>query len=378
MLHTNREEGIQVKLTIKPGDSAQSHSISFDDDRVSVGRSPSADIQLPFSIVSSHHLTFARREGTYWVRDEGSTNGTKLDGSMLEPDNFQPLRNGSTLQIVDLVIDIAIRKPTAAVEDFTLAQTGTMARKMLGEALDAGGDDLAFFEVLNGPHQGERLKVPDDLDHTSLGSASDCILRVPGPEVPGHAIEISCEPTGFVIEPVDGVESYHNGSALEGRTSLASGDRVAFGQQSLLFHDPLESQLQELDSLSGAKPTGTADSASSPSDTGQAEALESTDTAETGERSQSNTAVNDSAEASAPSSSTSHTLDGAGDSGSGPQPSPDGGGAHGDPGDPVDDPRDASKSSSRGWGLLELFVLLITLISIVGVTVVMLVVFELI
>jgi adenylate cyclase len=49
--------------------------------KLSVGRRPSCDICLRFPNISGAHCEFTFREGYWYVRDMGSTNGVKVNGS---------------------------------------------------------------------------------------------------------------------------------------------------------------------------------------------------------------------------------------------------------------------------------------------------------
>jgi FHA domain-containing protein len=48
--------------------------------RALIGRSPEADIVLPYQDISRQHAVFWRQDGQVWIRDLGSSNGTSLDG----------------------------------------------------------------------------------------------------------------------------------------------------------------------------------------------------------------------------------------------------------------------------------------------------------
>ncbi len=46
----------------------------------SLGRSPGNTVVLPDPFVSAHHALLSWREGHWWLEDQGSTNGTTLNG----------------------------------------------------------------------------------------------------------------------------------------------------------------------------------------------------------------------------------------------------------------------------------------------------------
>ena len=52
----------------------------FSHSRIVIGRSRSADVQLPHAAVSPTHATIRTQGSGYVVVDEGSTNGTRVNG----------------------------------------------------------------------------------------------------------------------------------------------------------------------------------------------------------------------------------------------------------------------------------------------------------
>ena len=65
-------------------EDGKSRNVSVDKADVTLGRSSSNDIQVVDLRVSRHHCTFLLREGVLSVRDEGSQNGTFVNGALVE------------------------------------------------------------------------------------------------------------------------------------------------------------------------------------------------------------------------------------------------------------------------------------------------------
>lgn len=49
----------------------------------SLGRSPGNTVVLPDPFASAHHALLSWREGHWWLEDQGSTNGTTLNGERI-------------------------------------------------------------------------------------------------------------------------------------------------------------------------------------------------------------------------------------------------------------------------------------------------------
>ena len=68
----------------------------LDEDEVTVGRDPHADILLDDSTVSRHHAVFRRTNGAFEVIDAGSLNGTYVNRQRVDKAS---LKNGDEIMI---------------------------------------------------------------------------------------------------------------------------------------------------------------------------------------------------------------------------------------------------------------------------------------
>jgi len=115
-----------------------------------IGRVEDCDICIPDPTVSSLHCTMIRMDdGDYVVRDESSTNGTRLNGVRLEGQS-QPLVNSDILQIggVEMFFDCDESHTASAVSTQTVinledSQTGVPVSEMTNFSPfeRAGGDN---------------------------------------------------------------------------------------------------------------------------------------------------------------------------------------------------------------------------------------------
>jgi pSer/pThr/pTyr-binding forkhead associated (FHA) protein len=103
------EPGQAVLVVVRgPNEGAR---FLLDRDLVSCGRHPDSDIFLDDVTVSRRHASFYRSEGTYAVKDEGSLNGTYVNGGRVDA---QQLATGDEVQIgrFKLVAFVAAAEPT--------------------------------------------------------------------------------------------------------------------------------------------------------------------------------------------------------------------------------------------------------------------------
>ena len=64
-----------------------------------IGRHPACDCRLDFPRVSRHHCCLLMEEGELWVKDLGSTNGVRINGTLVDVGRLQ---NGDELSIANL------------------------------------------------------------------------------------------------------------------------------------------------------------------------------------------------------------------------------------------------------------------------------------
>jgi hypothetical protein len=83
-------------LVIRAGGGRAGESFSLQGDRVTIGRSPDADVFLDDVTVSRNHALVVRRRDGLYIDDLGSLNGTYVNRRRIES---QKLANGDELQV---------------------------------------------------------------------------------------------------------------------------------------------------------------------------------------------------------------------------------------------------------------------------------------
>ena len=214
-------------------------TVSIDETPVTIGRSSRCDIRVPFTTISSHHLSVERRGERYVVFDVGSTNGTMYQGRALERYEAVPIADPVVLDILDtrLTFTIAVDSPA----QFTLAESGSLARNLLAAAVaqKSASDDDAFIEILDGSRAGERIRL--GITAKTFGASGEVVTNGPP-----QSARIVRDGEGFALECLDGVVEL-NGSRCTAATRLRSKARVIVDDVSFVFVDPLESYFDELE-----------------------------------------------------------------------------------------------------------------------------------
>ncbi len=83
-------------LVVRSGGGRAGESFQVRDDRTRIGRTPECEIFLDDVTVSREHAVLVERDGTFFVEDQGSLNGTFVNRHRIDK---VPLENGDELQI---------------------------------------------------------------------------------------------------------------------------------------------------------------------------------------------------------------------------------------------------------------------------------------
>jgi len=137
--------------------SEQLRGQSFElvEDQYTIGRSEECDICIPDPTVSSLHCTLVRDpDGTYRVVDNGSTNGTRINGVRVEE---QKLVNSDIVQVggVELLYDSEHKSATSVLS----TQTGINLEDTAGNLDIQELENFSPFGSDSGLHRAENRKV---------------------------------------------------------------------------------------------------------------------------------------------------------------------------------------------------------------------------
>jgi pSer/pThr/pTyr-binding forkhead associated (FHA) protein len=113
MQEHNENQSINAYITVEKGHLEKTLQLfTLSHGVTSIGRPTldhKPDIELSDPQISRDHAGITFRDGTFWLQDRGSTNGTTLNGNLLKKDEEYPLTDNS-------IIGIAILKGLPRVE----------------------------------------------------------------------------------------------------------------------------------------------------------------------------------------------------------------------------------------------------------------------
>lgn len=150
-------------------------SLTFEGERVVIGRGGGSDVRLPDPSVSTRHATLRAQGADYAIVDEESTNGTWVGGVRLPPRTPRVVRTGDLVRCGKVWLEIVVghRPPTP---DLALA-TRELALALVRRAMDASGDDTRVrVRVVEGRDTGAELVLEEEALAYVVGRAETCAL----------------------------------------------------------------------------------------------------------------------------------------------------------------------------------------------------------
>jgi pSer/pThr/pTyr-binding forkhead associated (FHA) protein len=239
-----------VKLVVRhPGSSGERDEVSFEFEqvRIALGRSAGADVRLPGLTVSELHATIEVQAGQAKLRDEGSTNGTRINGVAMVPSRARSLVSGDVIEIGEFSITFG-GGPLLGVAT-SPERTASLARRLLREL--AGPDSEArgapFLRITRGPDQGTLINLAEPPSRLVIGRGDEAGLVLQDPDVSREHIELIRDLDGTLARDMgskNGLEI--NGKRLRERR-LRHGDTVRVGETSIVYEDPAEQALKGLE-----------------------------------------------------------------------------------------------------------------------------------
>lgn len=123
-----------VRITVQslwPGTDAATFVYEFAQSKIVIGRSRSADVQLPHAAVSAMHATIRAQGAGYVLIDEGSTNGTRINEVLVAAGRPKMLRDQDLVDLGGYRLTLALGAPVA--QQTSARISSEHAKRMLAE-----------------------------------------------------------------------------------------------------------------------------------------------------------------------------------------------------------------------------------------------------
>jgi pSer/pThr/pTyr-binding forkhead associated (FHA) protein len=172
-----------------PAGKGEPHALTFDGDRIVLGRGAFADVRLPDPSVSARHATLRATAGEYVLLDEGSTNGTFVGGVRLTPQAPRSIRSGDLIRLGRVWLEV--RTEAAPLTHDLPVATRDLAFGLVAEAMRALGDDTSpVVTVVEGADLGATLALAEEGRVYVAGRGEGCSLPLADPDVSREHVQI--------------------------------------------------------------------------------------------------------------------------------------------------------------------------------------------
>jgi len=187
----------------------------------------------------------------YRVTDEGSLNGTFVNGTRIAPNRPKQVRTGDVIEAGGFRMSVQLGVPVANAT--TGVQTGELARELYRCLATDSDLSAASFEAIAGPQVGETWTLPSPPSRLLVGRDPNAEISLTDEDVSREHAEITCDFRGHHLRD----QSSKNGIWLRGRQIherwLQHGDEITFGDSTLMFVDPLSQGLYEVEHSADAE-----------------------------------------------------------------------------------------------------------------------------
>jgi pSer/pThr/pTyr-binding forkhead associated (FHA) protein len=239
---------LRLEVTALGDSQARTFRYDFDADRAQIllGRRGGVDVLLPDARVSLVHARIERRKGAYFLVDDGSTNGTRLNGTVMATGLRQLLREGDRVTIGDYSLQVQMSPSNDGLRP---ESSLSMARGMVRDLLErlGPGESQPSLRVLDGPQEGVILTLPDIARTYILGRAAGNDLRLDDVDMWREHAALVRDDLGVTARSVGAHALIVGGERVEGARLLQDGDIITLGATSMRYHDPAEVYLRKLD-----------------------------------------------------------------------------------------------------------------------------------
>ena len=220
--------------------------IPLDKPQMTIGRKMDNDIVIDNLAVSGHHARVVEENGTYFIEDTGSTNGTFLNDAKIAKQRMQSgdqIRIGKHMLVFEDETATAKPKPAPAVvpdgDKTVLAPPPRSGEPTLRPPADSNdvlpGGKIGVLLVVAGQTDKNEYKLPGRV--SIVGSQEGAVVKLTGWFAPKVAALISRSETAYGISlSEEGKKVLLNGASIQGRSDLKDGDLIEVAGVKMYFY----------------------------------------------------------------------------------------------------------------------------------------------
>jgi pSer/pThr/pTyr-binding forkhead associated (FHA) protein len=180
------------------------------------------------------------------VVDDGSTNGTRVNGAVLPRGRRKALRDGDVLTVGNFAVRVSLVMGRGDSPE----RTASLARRLLLDGLSTQGDEAAppRFVLLTGKRAGDAWVLPMAPSRVVIGREAGCEVLLDDRDCSRQHAEVLRDTEGVTVRDLGSKNGFVAGGRVLSEKRLRHGDELTFGQTVLRYHDPTEELLRSFES----------------------------------------------------------------------------------------------------------------------------------
>ncbi|RME04268.1 MAG: FHA domain-containing protein [Planctomycetota bacterium] len=206
------------------------------------GRSLENEIIVQDQKASRHHCLLLKREGKYFIKDLGSTNGTFLNEKQLPPQVETPLQNGDVARIGSHHYHFTLPSLSLTMVGQEAVQPSLTDKELPPTLVDPEAIDFSFEEFFQemGAHllisyEGKRELYALEQKEITIGRSDENDIVISHSSISGHHAVFRLIGSCFELEDLRST----NGTVVNGqlihKTRLSSPSLISFGDAVCLY-----------------------------------------------------------------------------------------------------------------------------------------------
>jgi pSer/pThr/pTyr-binding forkhead associated (FHA) protein len=226
---------------MKSGSGAdQTKTVLLDEEIITFGRDQTCQVVLAQQAVSRNHARISRDGTLFFLEDLGSSFGTSVNGQKLPKGEKRLLRNGDVIAIAqfDVTFD---RVAEGSAEDVS-GKTSFLSRKVVKDVMKglAAGGENAYFRVMNGATEGQRIEIADAQEYIFGRDAADADIVLNDDLVSRKHVKVRRDWSGTHVEDLGSRNGIKLNKKRTRKATIKDRDELEIGGVRLLFIDPSE------------------------------------------------------------------------------------------------------------------------------------------
>lgn len=233
--------GVRLTVKMKSGSGTdQTKTVMLDEEIITFGRDQTCQVVLAQQAVSRAHARISRDGTLFFLEDLGSSFGTQINGQKLPKGEKRLLRNGDVIAIAQF--DVTFDRVADVSTEDNSNKTSFLSRKVVKDVMKglAAGGENAYFRVMNGPTEGQRIEIADAQEYIFGRDEADADIVLNDDLVSRKHVKVRRDWSGTHVEDLGSRNGIKLNKKRTRKATIKDRDELEIGGVRLLFIDPSE------------------------------------------------------------------------------------------------------------------------------------------